>query len=77
MSCLGADRRERGQNLVPLPPAKITACMREDVIEANSTRASADRLAAVARPPDRALSEHRPDDVRREVVPVNAAKWNE
>ena len=32
MSCLGADRRERGQNLVPLPPAKITACMREDVM---------------------------------------------
>lgn len=35
MSCLGADRRERGQNLVPLPPAKITACMREDVMSAN------------------------------------------
>jgi len=77
MSCLGADRRERGQNLVPLPPAKITACMREDVISADARRDSGERLVAVARPPDRALSEHRPDDVRREVVPVNAAKRNE
>jgi len=75
MSCLGADRRERGQNLVPLPPAKITACMCEDVI--GTGRASGERLVAVARPPDRALSENRPDDVRREVVPVKAAKRNE